>query len=226
YYKWLLLQGYIGFNPFDNIRSLKKQHKLPDYLFEKEIDALIALTGTGFTGIRDRFILELLYSTGCRVSEAVSINISDIDFKDHAIKVSGKGQKERIVFLGKRAMNCLEEYLALRNIRADKDDPDAVNALLLNFRGARITQRGIAGIIEKYVSKSGIVKNVSPHTFRHSFATHLVEHGADIRVVQEMLGHESLSTTQIYTHMGIERLRDVYNQAHPHAEAKFSGVKR
>jgi integrase/recombinase XerC/integrase/recombinase XerD len=226
YYKWLLSSKYVEYNPFENIKNLKKSRELPDYLFENEIELLLNLTGNGFSGLRDRFILELLYSTGCRVSEAVAINIADIDFKERQIKVRGKGGKERFVFLGKRAVDCLAEYLPLKNIRADKEDNDAVNALLINLRGKRITQRGIAMTIEKYVRKSGIVKKISPHTFRHSFATHLVEHGADIRIVQEMLGHESLSTTQIYTHMGIEKLRDVYRQAHPHAEVQHNGVKR
>lgn len=231
FYNWLRKNGYTEINPFENIRSLKKNRDLPDYLFEQEIDLLLSLTGSGFAGLRDRFILELLYSTGCRVSEAASINITDIDFKDRSVRVRGKGGKERIVYLGKKAFECLREYLPLKNIRTDKDDNDAANALLINLRGRRLTQRGISLIVEKYVRKSGIPKNVSPHTFRHSFATHLVDNGADIRIVQEMLGHESLSTTQIYTHMGIERLRDVYKQAHPHAgnisgKAGFNGAKK
>ncbi|MDC7228564.1 MAG: tyrosine recombinase [Spirochaetales bacterium] len=217
YYSWLQANAFVESNPFDNIRSLKQNRDLPDYMFENEIDLLLSLTGSGFAGIRDRFILELLYSTGCRVSEASSINISDIDFREQSIRVTGKGGKERIVYLGVSAIECLNEYLPLKNIRTDKDDADAANALLINQRGRRITQRGIAMIIEKYVRKSGIAKKISPHTFRHSFATHLIDNGADIRIVQEMLGHESLSTTQIYTHMGIEKLRDVYSSAHPHA---------
>ena len=217
YYNWLFKNRQVQYNPFENLKSLKKNRDLPDYLFENEIEVLLELTGNDFAGLRDRFILELLYSTGCRVSEAASINITDIDFKDRSIRVNGKGDKERIVYIGKNAFECLREYLPLKNIRTDKDDPDAANALLINLRGRRLTQRGIALIVEKYVRKSGIPKKVSPHTFRHTFATHLLDNGADIRVVQEMLGHESLSTTQIYTHMGIERLRDVYKQAHPHA---------
>lgn len=220
YYTWLKRNGSVETNPFENIKCLKLNRELPDYLFENEIELLLNLTGDGFAGLRDRFILELLYSTGCRVSEAASINISDVDFKDRTIRVCGKGSKERIVYLGASSVKSLREYLPLKNIRSDRDDPDASRALLINLRGKRITQRGIAMIIEKYVRKSGIAKKVSPHTFRHSFATHLIDHGADIRIVQEMLGHESLSTTQIYTHMGIEKLRDVYSRAHPHAERR------
>ncbi len=225
YYTWLLTGGEVELNPFENIKSLKQGRRLPDYMFENEIELLLNLTGKGFAGLRDRLILELLYSTGCRVSEAASINISDIDLRERCIRVSGKGGKERIVYLGRSSVDCLKEYLPLKNIRADKGDSDSVNALLINLRGNRITQRGIALIIEKYVRKSGIAKRISPHTFRHSFATHLIDHGADIRIVQEMLGHESLSTTQIYTHMGIEKLRDVYKKAHPHAKVRHNGVK-
>ena len=226
YYSWMKKNKWIENNPFENIKSLKRNRDLPDYMFEDEIELLFSLTGEGFAGLRDRFILELLYSTGCRVSEVASVNIGDINFKDRSIRVYGKGGKERIVYLGKSAINCLNEYLPLKNLRTDKDDPEAANALLINLRGRRITQRGIAMIIEKYVRKSGIAKKISPHTFRHSFATHLIDNGADIRIVQEMLGHESLSTTQIYTHMGIEKLRDVYRSAHPHAEVRRNGVNR
>lgn len=217
YYTWLKKNSCTDFNPFENIKSLKRNRDLPDYMFENEIELLFSLTGSGFAGLRDRFILELLYSTGARVTEAAQINIADINFRERSIRVRGKGGKERIVYLGKSAISCLNEYLPLKNIRTDKEDPDAANALLINLRGRRITQRGIALIVEKYVRKSGMAKKISPHTFRHSFATHLIDNGADIRIVQEMLGHESLSTTQIYTHMGIEKLRNVYKNAHPHA---------
>ncbi|MBI9105123.1 MAG: tyrosine recombinase [Spirochaetales bacterium] len=220
YYRFLILQKYTEVSPFENVRSLKNNRYLPDYMFEKEVENIIGLAGAGFFGIRDRFILELLYSTGCRVSETASISVSDIDFKDRSVRVSGKGGKERIVYLGQGAIESLAEYLPLRSIRADKEDADAIDALLLNHRGRRITPRGIALIVDKYVRQSGITKKISPHSFRHSFATHLIDHGADIRVVQEMLGHESLSTTQIYTHMGIDKLRDVYRRAHPHAEKR------
>lgn len=225
YYRFLILEKVTDGNPFENVRSLKKSRDLPDYMFEKEIELILGLTGMGFIGIRDKFILELLYSTGCRVSEAASISVSDVDFKDCSIRVVGKGGKERIVYLGSSAMESLGEYMPLRNIRADKEDTDALNALIINHRGRRITQRGIALIVEKYVRKSGITKKISPHSFRHSFATHLIDHGADIRIVQEMLGHESLSTTQIYTHMGIDKLRDVYRRAHPHAEKRNGALK-
>ncbi|HAK45370.1 MAG TPA: hypothetical protein DCO79_05555 [Spirochaeta sp.] len=224
YYEWLKKNGQTKHNPFENMKSLKRNRDLPDYMFEDEIELLFSLTGNGFAGLRDRFILELLYSTGCRVTEAALINIADINFKDRSIRVRGKGSKERIVYLGQSAVDCLGEYLPLKNSRTDKEDPDAANALLINLRGRRITQRGIALIIEKYVKKSGMAKKISPHSFRHSFATHLIDNGADIRIVQELLGHESLSTTQIYTHMGIEKLRTVYRDAHPHAERH--GVNR
>ena len=225
YYSFLVKQGAVEANPFENLKSFRKNRDLPDYLFENEMDSILSQTGGDFFGIRDRAILELLYSTGCRVSEACSISLSDIDFKEKSIRVMGKGGKERIVFLGKFAYSALGEYLPLRRIRADREDADSLNALFINHRGRRISSRGIAMIVEKYVGKSGISKNISPHSFRHSFATHLIDNGADIRIVQEMLGHESLSTTQIYTHMGIDKLRDVYRRAHPHAE-KRNGAER
>ena len=225
YYKFLVKQNYTDGNPFENLRSFKNNRELPDYMFENEIESLFSLTGNDFFGMRDRVVLELLYSTGCRVSEAASVSLSNIDFGGWSIRVTGKGGKERIVYLGKHAAASIREYLPLRSIRADREDPDALNALLINHRGRRLTPRGIAMIVAKYVGKSDISKKISPHSFRHSFATHLIDNGADIRIVQEMLGHESLSTTQIYTHMGIDKLKDVYRRAHPHAE-KRNGVMK
>jgi len=222
YYRFLVLQKDTEVNPFEGLRSLKKNRDLPDYMFEKEIELILGLTGTGFFGIRDRFILELLYSTGCRVTEVATISVSDIDFKDRSIRVSGKGGKERIVYLGSSAESSLVEYLPLRNIRADKEDLDALNALILNHRGRRITQRGIALIVEKYVRKSGITKKISPHSFRHSFATHLIDHGADIRIVQEMLGHESLSTTDLHPYGNRQTKRRLPARASSRGEEEWS----
>ncbi len=218
YYSFLV--KYEGFetDPFAEMKGMKKQNTLPDFLFEREIADLLKLPGGDFWGLRDSCIFELLYSTGCRISELTAINISDISLKERSIRVTGKGGKERIVFLGRGAMEALREYLPRKNSRADKNDVDAMNALFLNYRGKRITQRGIFGIINKYVTRLGIAKRVGPHTFRHSFATHLINRGADIRAVQELLGHASLSTTQIYTHLGLARLRQIYSDAHPHAK--------
>jgi tyrosine recombinase XerC len=219
---YLYRMKYEGFpsNPFGEIKSMKNVRSLPDFLFESEIKDIVKLPGSDFWGRRDRAILELLYSTGCRISEVVSINVSDLSFKDRTIRVLGKGNKERFVFLGKAAVGALKEYLPAKNEYADQKDVDAHHALFVNYRGGRITQRGIFGIVQKYILRLGLAKHVSPHTFRHTFATHLINRGADIRTVQELLGHASLSTTQIYTHLGLTRLKRIYSEAHPHAKRK------
>ncbi len=217
YYRFLLRQGLVKSNPFEQVRSLKKGKPLPEVLFEEEMERLLALPGTDFLGTRDRLLMELLYSTGCRVGEAVSINMSDISVKNRTVMVRGKGRKERLVFLGSRAIEALGAYLPLRQVHTDKDSPEAEKALFLNAAGRRITERGVAFILKGYEERARLSKPVHPHVFRHSFATHILDRGADIRAVQEMLGHESLSTTQVYTHVGLSRLKKVYQEAHPHA---------
>ena len=220
FFSWELRYGGREINPFSAIKSLKNPRTLPDFFFESEIENLLKLPGVDFWGSRDRTILELLYSTGCRIGELVGIDITDISFSDKSIRVTGKGEKERFVFLGSGAMNALREYLSKKNSYIDKDTVDAAAALFINYKGRRISQRGVFDIIGKYVRELGIEKHISPHTFRHTFATHLINRGADIRMVQEMLGHASLSTTQIYTHMGVARLKKIYSDAHPHAKRK------
>lgn len=221
YYRFLGKHGASVSNPFAAIASLKKAGKLPDVLFESEVETIIETQAEHsrrdeFLTSRDRLILELLYSTGCRISEVVGINITDLSVRDGNVLVQGKGGKERLVFLGSHAVNALRDYLPLRlgKLQLDSSEP----ALLLNGRGTRIGRRGVARTIERYTTASGLQKRITPHTFRHSFATHLLDHGADIRAVQEMLGHANLSTTQIYTHLGFERLKAAYTQAHPHAK--------
>ena len=220
FYSWKIRYGGGEINPFSSIKSLKNPRTLPDFFFENEIKNLLLLPADDFWGNRDRTILELLYSTGCRISELVGIDITDISFSDRSVRVTGKGDKERFVFLGKAAMVALREYLSKKNSYIDKDQVDAAAALFINYKGRRISQRGVFDIIGKYVRKLGLEKHISPHTFRHTFATHLINRGADIRMVQEMLGHASLSTTQIYTHMGVARLKKIYSDAHPHAKRK------
>jgi site-specific recombinase XerD len=140
----------------------------------------------------------------------------DIDMKNRSVRVTGKGRKERVVFLGKEAFRCLQEYLQKRKLNINREKN--VQALFINKRGTRITVRGIRYILEKYLNEIDVNKRITPHTFRHSFATHVLDNGADIRIVQELLGHSSLSTTQIYTHVGIERLKKIYKDAHPHGK--------
>lgn len=217
YYRFLRRTERAMQNPMEGIRGLKRPQPLPSFLFEDEISQLLELEGADFTTLRDRLILELLYSTGCRISELVMIDLDDIDFKRGRILVHGKGRKDRFVFVGGAASEVLRAFLPLRSERLVRLGVRDEKALVVNANGRRITQRGIAGIIQKRIMEKGIAKKVSPHTFRHTFATHILDHGADIRVVQEMLGHSSLSTTQIYTHLGLGALKRIYEQAHPHA---------
>ncbi|MBN2655435.1 MAG: tyrosine-type recombinase/integrase [Spirochaetales bacterium] len=211
YYDFLIKRKMSPYNPFAGIKSMKLHRTLPVHLSDREITELIDMTDDDFSGTRDRLLFELLYSTGCRVSEICNMKCQDL-LNSHPV-VRGKGGRDRWVFVGREARKALADYLPLREERAnDKKN----NSLILDAAGNPITARGIYYIIEKYTLKAGFPKKVTPHTFRHSFATGLVNEGADIRVVQELLGHASISTTQIYTHTGIERLKQVYRSSHPH----------
>jgi integrase/recombinase XerC/integrase/recombinase XerD len=210
--------GKVG-NPFSSVKSLKTAGKLPAFLFEEDVEQLLEDEPEDFWKLRDLLILELLYSTGCRVSELAAVNLTDLDLKEAAVRVLGKGGKERLVFIGGKAIQRLREYLSLRKLQG-LNKADGQKALLINRRGNRLSVRGIQVIVDRLLSASGLNKPASPHTFRHSFATHILKGGADIRVVQELLGHASLSTTQVYTHLDMERLRRVYRSAHPHARVK------
>jgi tyrosine recombinase XerC len=217
YYRFLERSGGKGGNPFSPIRSLRMENKLPAFLFEEEVSTLLgSVKPDGFWELRDLLILELLYSTGCRVSELASADLTDLDLKGSTLRVVGKGDKERLVFIGQAAARRLKGYLRLRRaLRIGR--AQGQRALLINRRGGRLSTRGIELIVDRALSRSGLDKPATPHTFRHSFATHVLRGGADIRVVQELLGHASLSTTQVYTHLDMERLREVYGSAHPHA---------
>lgn len=213
YYDYLMRKKTVTYNPFAAIKSMKLNRTLPVHLSDSEIGKLIELTGDDFSGTRDRLLFELLYSTGCRVSEICNMKCHDLE-SSHPV-VRGKGGKDRWVFVGREARKALVDYLPLRR-ENNKDKKNDI--LILDAAGKPITARGIYYIIEKYTLEAGFPKKVTPHTFRHSFATGLVNEGADIRVVQELLGHASLSTTQIYTHTGIERLKQVYRRSHPHGK--------
>ncbi|MBN1836225.1 MAG: tyrosine recombinase [Spirochaetales bacterium] len=224
------LRGYYRFrqkvihdraNPFAPVRSLRTGRPLPSFLFEEEVAKLLDREGGDFWRLRDRLILELLYSTGCRVSELTGIDLDHLAPRDGALRVLGKGNKERLVFLGRPARELLREYLTRRGaVLAQLGRGREERALLLNRRGGRLTPRGVQQLLQRMVGEAGLDKPVSPHTFRHSFATHILNRGADIRVVQELLGHATLSTTQIYTHLDVEGLRRVYERAHPHARER------
>src|SRR5574337_64954 len=206
-YKFLCREGILKFNPVENLRAPKLDKKLPGFMSNNEPETLLNLPGLNtLLGIRDRAIMETLYSTGMRVSELVGIDVTDVDFFNEVVKLKGKGKKERLQPIGNHALDAIRSYLSKRN--ADN------KALFLNNRGGRLTERSIARMLEKYVKKAGLSLNISPHTFRHSFATHLLDRGADLRSVQELLGHANLSTTQIYTHITTERLKQVYDKAH------------
>jgi tyrosine recombinase XerC len=210
FFKFLTREGYLKTNPILSLLSPKLDKHLPSFLTEEEVLRLIESSlPKDEMGLRDRAILETIYSTGIRVSELVGLNLEDVDFIGCIIKVMGKGKKERIVPIGDKAVGAIRDYL-------DSREKSGL-AVFLNKRGGRITDRGVRNIVKKYIAIAGIKKGVSPHTLRHSFATHLLNRGADLRSVQELLGHANLSTTQIYTHLTTEKLKGVYDKAHPRA---------
>lgn len=207
-------------NPAAAVRSVKTPRRLPYGLFEREMDEILAIDRTDFAGMRTRALLELLYSTGARISEICGANVDDLVFRKRALLVHGKGGRDRYVFLGDTAFEALRDYLPRRHEFLVQRGLVATKALFINLRGGRLTSRGVAGIVTRRITDTGLHKYCSPHGFRHSFATHILNHGADIRVVQELLGHRRLSTTQVYTHVGMDRLRQVYRDAHPHARRR------
>ena len=220
FFKFCLREGIIKVNPTINLITPKIDKKLPYFLYLQEVNKLIEtpLENTIF-GIRDRAILELLYGTGIRVGELVNLNICNIDLYEKTIIVFGKGSKERILPLGNPSIRAIQEYLTSRNLSEKKIfvNKNDLEALFLNRLGGRLTTRSIRRIIIKYMKMAGLNKKISPHVLRHSFATHLLGGGADLRSVQELLGHKSLSTTQIYTHITKERLKTIYKKSHPRA---------
>jgi site-specific recombinase XerD len=219
-YRFCIRHGIITASPFDGVKSLRGAGSLPEFLFRDEMEDLLSIHGNSFVDLRDRTLLEMLYATGCRISECTGINVQDLDFRRKSVLVHGKGRKDRPVFFGKTAAQVLKEYLPVRDALIRRKGKGLEQALLINRNGTRLTPRGAAGIIEKRVSETSVQKRIGPHTFRHSFATHVLDNGADIRVVQELLGHSSLSTTQVYTHLGLGALREIYTRAHPHGHRR------
>jgi site-specific recombinase XerD len=224
YYRYLVRFGKARSNPAKDVESLPAARTLPSFMFENEMAEFIEGTpDSGFAGARDKAILETLYSTGCRVSELSGLALASVDLETGRARVTGKGSKDRTVFLSEPAVDAIRSWLPYRQARLDAAKPSA--ALFINAKGGSLTARGIALVIERRFAKSGTRNRLSPHGFRHSFATHLVGNGADIRVVQALLGHENISTTQIYTHVDMARLRAVYDGAHPHAgRAAHKGI--
>jgi len=214
FFRFLLRRGTITKNPAELVATPKKEQRLPFHLDIDQTTSLMEAPDLEHKdALRDRAILELLYSSGLRVSELTSLNIGEIDLSGGSVRVMGKGGKERIVPVGSRALEALQSYLDQRS------DAVAGAALFLNTRGDRINRRSVARIIDLHVLRIAAFKRISPHTLRHTFATHMLEGGADLRAIQELLGHASLSTTQKYTHVSIDRLMEVYDKAHPKAHS-------
>ncbi len=205
FFKYLVAFNKIELNPAKGIKTPKIKKRLPSFLTIAQANEAMLLP----VKARDRAMLELLYSCGLRASELVALNVEDVDLIKRVVKVTGKGRKERIVPLGTKAMEAIQNYLK------ERDAKKAV--LFLNNKGNRLTTRSLQRIVRSYLLRLAEVTGTNPHVLRHSFATHLLENGADLRAVQELLGHASLSTVQIYTHLSIERLKDLYKKAHPRA---------
>jgi len=216
FYKYLLIEEVIDSDPTELIESPKIGRKLPEFLTITEIDAMqAAIDLSKSDGHRNKAIIETLYSCGLRVSELVNLKLTELFFEDGYIRVIGKGNKERLVPIGHKAIRDINQYLQQRNDVNSRIDEEYKNIVFLNRWGRQLTREMVFTIIKKYAKLAGITKNISPHTLRHSFATHLVEGGADLRAVQEMLGHESIQTTEIYTHLDREYLRETILKFHP-----------
>jgi len=218
FFRYLVREEVVEENPVADMRTPRKEKRLPVVLDEKQVRVLIEQPDTEtFLGLRDRAILEILYSAGIRASELVGANVEDVDLIGEVMRVRGKRKKERLAHLGSYAVAAVKEYLGARRLQPRAPFFDR-RALLLNRFGGRLSDRSLRRTIEKYLKTAGLALNVTPHTLRHSFATHLLDRGADLRSIQELLGHESLQTTQIYTHVSTERLKKVYDKAHPRAK--------
>jgi integrase/recombinase XerC len=231
FYKWGFKRGLTSSNPMTSIRTPKQGKRLPKAISVEQIERLLATPSErDVLGLRDRAMLETLYSTGIRVSELVALNVGDLDETGEAMRVRGKGKKERLVPLGTHALAAIKLYAARvrTDVRFARLWAEALSGgqgaggdrpLFINKHGQRLSTRSVRRKLDKYLRTTGLDPSISPHTLRHSFATHMLENGADLRTVQEVLGHQSLSTTQVYTHLTAQRLKDAYNAAHPRAEA-------
>jgi integrase/recombinase XerC len=215
FFRFLVKEGYLEKNVLAAVRSPKGERRLPTFLDSTEVVRLVECPDKAtLLGQRDRAILELLYSTGIRVSELVGLNVEDVDLIGEVVKVRGKGKKQRIAPMGRQAAIELSEYLnnPRRKVRTSSGD-----AVFLNRAGARLTVRSVARMVTKYVRQTALKAGISPHTLRHTFATHMLNAGADLRSIQELLGHKSLASTVIYTHVSTEKMQEVYTKSHPRA---------
>ncbi|MEA2082220.1 MAG: site-specific tyrosine recombinase/integron integrase [Elusimicrobiota bacterium] len=211
FFRFLIIEGVMEENPFYGVSVPGRIKKIPTVLEEKEMSVLLAAPDTGSVrGLRDKAILELLYSTGMRVGELVSLRHSDVDVWSSTVKVTGKGSRQRFCYITDTAVEAIERYLERR--------PKKPEALFLNKNGTRLSAVSVRAILNKHMNKAAISKHVSPHSIRHSFATIMLSRGCDLRSIQEFLGHKDISTTQIYTHISTKRLKDVYDKTHPRAK--------
>lgn len=216
FYKFLVKRGEITDNPVITVRTPKQEKKLPRFLEYEEVKKLLETPPLDtWLGARDRAILETLYSTGIRVSELVALNMDDVDFLGEVVHVRGKGKKERIAPISASALQVIQHYMEFRSKRSQSNANFDMKVLFVNKHGRRLSTRSVRRKMDKYLKMAGLDPSISPHTLRHSFATHMLNNGADLRSVQELLGHQSLSTTQIYTHLTTSRIKEVYENAHP-----------
>ena len=220
FFRYLVEEGFLAQNPAEIVATPKQEKPLPTFLPVDEVFSLLETPDRSTTwGARDRAILETLYSCGIRVSELTGLSEGDVDFSLGILKVYGKGRKERIVPIGEKALAAIRESLPQRDrILGGLGHKGRGSPLFINARGGRLTSRSVARILRKYILKCGLLRKVSPHALRHSFATHLLDAGADLRAIQELLGHVSLSTTQRHTHVSVDTLMEVYDRAHPRAK--------
>lgn len=214
FYKFFMIQKKIQDNPLDAISQPKLGKKLPNTLSEDEVDKLLDIDLVDNYAYRNKAMLELLYATGLRVSELVNLKVYDINLEEAIVKTMGKGSKERIIPLGDYALSALRVYI--EEYRSSLFKKEINDYLFLNNHGKKMTRQGFFKIIKKIAYEKGINKKISPHTLRHSFATHMLKHGADLRIIQELLGHSDVSTTQIYTHVSNEELENTFKKYHPH----------
>lgn len=215
FYNFLNREEIINNNPMVRVSTPKLEKKLPEFFYLDEIIKLLEAPPNTALGLRDRAVLEVIYAGGLRVSEVTALDISDIDLFGGYVRVMGKGSRERVVPLGSYALQALNKYINEARPFLEANNSNKTKALFLNYQGGRLSERGVRKMLAKYLKQVGFERHASPHTIRHTFATHLLERGADLRTVQELLGHVRLSTTQIYTHVTREKIKEVYKKNHP-----------
>ena len=216
FYRWLIREQHVSANPFDLLKAPRHPRKLPDTMDIDAVQQLVSLTGDDHLTVRDRAILELFYSSGLRLSELVSLDVGDIDFSAGEARVTGKGNKTRIVPVGRYAQMAIKQWLSVRPQIANETE----QAIFVSRRGGRLATRSVEKRLKDWAIRQGISRNVHPHMLRHSFASHMLESSGDLRAVQELLGHQNISTTQRYTHLDFQHLAKVFDKAHPRAKRK------